>query len=163
VFLAVGRLRRPHGLRGEVQMDVLTDFPERLRRGKKVYLGEERRELVIRGVRGAAKTFLISFQGINSPEEAAELRGQLIFVSSKDLPRLEEGEYYHHELLGLTVVDEGGTVLGILEEILETGANDVYLVRTPDGSELLLPALKNVILAVNLDQGEMRVRPPEYL
>jgi len=84
-------------------------------------------------------------------------------VKAADLPRLPEGQYYHHQLLGLSVVDETGQVLGELAEILETGANDVYLVKTPLGKELLLPAIEDVILGVPLERKEMSVRPPDWL
>ena len=144
-------------------MDVLTDFPERLRIGKIVYVGEQHEPLRIASRRGHDRQMIIRFHGFTTPEQAGRLRNHNVYVQASTLPRLPAGQYYHHELLGLKVVDESGQVLGQLAQILETGANDVYLIRTPEGKEMLLPALEGVILAVELEKGEMRVRPLEYL
>ncbi len=161
--MAVGRLRRPHGVEGAILMDVLTDFPERLHSGRVVYAGENHEPLRIASVRGHDKELIIRFAGFATPEEVGRLRNAILYVKASELPKLPEGEYYHHELLGLSVLDEAGQVLGKLENILETGANDVYVVETPDGKEILLPAVEEVILSVDLDRQEMRVRPPEWL
>lgn len=163
VFLAVGRLRRAHGVEGEMLMDILTDFPERLKTGKTLYLGEAHQPVRIKGVRGHDREMIIHLEGISTPEGAAPYRNQMLYVKASELPELDEGVYYHHQLLGLSVIDEVGQPLGKLADILETGANDVYVVKTPDGKELLLPALEEIILEVNLERGEMRVRPPEWL
>lgn len=162
VFLAVGKLRRSHGVKGEIIMDVLTGFPERLRPGKLVFAGDDHEPLQITGVRGHDKSMIIRFAGIDTPEAVSRLRNMTVFVSAEGLPDLPDGEYYHHQLLGLSIVDEAGQLLGELVNIIETGANDVYMVKTPDGKELLLPAVEDVVLEVNLDQGQMRVRPPEW-
>lgn len=165
-FLVVGKLRRPHGLHGEILMDVITDFPERLRRGVKVYVGEEKRPMYIRSRRMHRTALLIALEGHNTPEEAGELRNQLVFVSASDRPPLPEGEYYHHQLLGLRVITDEGQELGGLHEILSTGANDIYVVRPQPGAggistrptaDILLPAIEPVILQVDLERGEMLV------
>lgn len=157
MFLAVGELRRPHGVRGELRMAVLTDFPERIRPGIRLYVGPERRPLRVRTCRPAAEFLLVSFEGYPDRETVEALVNQVIFVRADDRPRLPEGEYYHHQLLGLAVVAEDGQPLGALAEILATGANDVYVVATPDGREILLPAIDEVILNIDLQQGQMRV------
>jgi 16S rRNA processing protein RimM len=162
VFLAVGFLRRPHGLEGEILMDVLTDFPERLRSGKTVYVGDNHEPVRIASIRGHNVEKIIRFTGIETPEEAGKFRNKNLFVKAANLPELPEGEYYHHQLIGMNVLDESGQSLGTLHSILETGANDVYLVKTPEGKELLLPAVEDVILEINPDRKEMRVRPPEW-
>jgi 16S rRNA processing protein RimM len=156
-FLAVGRLRRPHGLKGEMQMDVLTDFPERLKKGLKVYVGPEYTLHTFRSIRPQPPMLLVAFEGLDSPEAIGDLRNRLVFVSVESLPPLEEGEYYHHELLGLTVVDEEGQVLGLLTDILETGANDVYIVQPESGPEILLPGTDEVILEIDLSARQMKV------
>ncbi len=163
VFLAVGRLRRSHGVIGEILMDVLTDFPERLRVGKIVYIGDAHEEMRIAGIRGHDRELIVHLQGISTPEEVARLRNALVCVKASDLPGLPEGEYYHHQLIGLSVVNEAQSILGRLDSILETGANDVYVVKTPEGKELLLPAVEDVILEVDLAKRQMTVRPPEWL
>jgi 16S rRNA processing protein RimM len=163
VFLAIGFLRRPHGIKGEMAMDILTDFPERIHPGKMVFVGDEHEVLEIASVRGQDKTMLIRFTGFQNPEEAGRLRNKTVFNKAAEIPKLPEGEYYHHQLLGLTVLTEDGSELGVLADILETGANDVYLVKSGEGKELLLPAIEDVILDVNLERREMRVHPPDWL
>lgn len=158
VFLAVGRLRRAHGVSGEIRMDVLTDFPERLEPGVQVYAGPQRQPLRLRSVRSHQSALLVAFDGIDTPEQAGELRNLLVQVRADDRPALPEGEYYHHQILGLKVFSEAGEYLGEIREILETGANDVYLIRAENGAEILLPAVEDVVLAVDLERAKMRVR-----
>jgi len=162
VFLAVGRLRRSHGIAGEMIMSVLTDFPERLGPGKTIYVGETHEEVKILGLRGHDRAMIIHLAGLDSPEAAARFRNAIVYVKTSELPKLPEGEYYHHQLLGLVVVNEAGEELGILADILETGANDVYIVKTPAEKELLLPVVDEVILEVDLEHNKIRVRPPEW-
>ena len=157
VFLVIGKLRRPHGVRGEILMDILTDFPERVRQGSMVYVGQDYSPLRIRSRRTHQNGFLIAFRGYDSPEEVGELRNQMVYVRAEDRPPLPEGEFYHHQIMGLRVVSETGAVLGKVVEILETGANDVYVVRPERGPEILLPVIDPVILDVDLAGGEIHV------
>jgi 16S rRNA processing protein RimM len=158
-FLAVGRLRKPHGLQGDLTMEVLTDFPERLKNGVTLFVGDDRQPLKLRSVKQLDAMMLVSFEGYDTPEEAANLRNKMAYVSTSDRPPLEEGEYYHHELIGLVVITEEGQRLGTISEILETGANDVLIVRPESGPEVLLPMLDEVILMVDLESGIMQVKP----
>ncbi|MHB0923107.1 MAG: ribosome maturation factor RimM [Bellilinea sp.] len=162
VFLVIGLLGRSHGLKGDVIMDVYTDFPERLTPGKTVYLGDTYRPVIIQRLRPANKKILIGFEGYSNPESTADLRNQLVYVPTSEMPLLPEGEYYHHQLIGLRVVDSSTQVLGVLDDILETGANDVYVVKSADGNELLIPAVENFILEISLERGEIKVVPPEW-
>jgi 16S rRNA processing protein RimM len=168
VFLAVGKLRRPHGVHGEIIMDVLTDFPERLKPGKQLVVGAHRIPVQIHTVRGHDRAILIAFTGYDTPEKAGEFRNQILYTTAANQPPLAEGEFYHHELIGLQVVDDQDAPLGELREIMETGANDVYIVRLENGAEILLPAIDEVILEINLEKKVMRVHvlpglvpPPE--
>ena len=158
VYLAVGKLRRPHGVHGEMIMDVLTDFPERLKRGVWLYAGSQHLPLQLASVRPQAKAMLVSFEDCTTPEEAGKLRSQFVYVLADDRPPLPEGEYYHHQLLGLRVVDEDDRTLGLLQEILETGANDVYVVKPDTGPDILLPAIDPVIVEINLSKNLIRVK-----
>jgi 16S rRNA processing protein RimM len=157
VYLVVGFLRRPHGVQGEILMDVRTDFPERIKPGITVYVGENHRMMTISSRRQHAQGLLLSFKGLENREEAGQYRNQYIYVQAAGLPELPEGEYYHHQLVGLQVVDEDGRLLGELAEVLETGANDVYVVSRPDGTEILLPAIPPVILDVDMSRRTMSV------
>ncbi len=163
VYLVVGRLRRPHGVRGEILMEVLTDFPERLKRGKQVFIGDDRLPHTIAARRRHNDGLLLTFEGFTDRDQAAKLRNQDVFVLADSLPELPEGEYYHHQLIGLNVVADTGQLLGTLVEIIETGANDVYAVRDENGRELLLPAIPPVVLDVDLDSATMRVHLLEGL
>lgn len=158
VFLAVGKLGRPHGVRGEIFLHLMTDFPERLRAGVKVFLGPAYDPIEIKAVRGHKNALLLNLSGYATPEAVAALTNRYLFVRADDRPVLPEGEYYHHQLIGLQVVDEQGQVLGSISEILETGANDVYVVLPPKGAEILLPAVEDVILEVDLPNQRMLVR-----
>jgi 16S rRNA processing protein RimM len=157
VFLAVGKLRRPHGVHGEMIMDILTDFPERLRPGVMLYLGAERQPQRVQKLRAYNKGLLIAFEGYLTPESLTRFRNQIAWVRADDRPPLPAGEYYHHQWIGLRIVDEKGKPLGRIMEILETGANDVLVVQPEFGAEMLLPVIDQVILDVNLEAGEMRV------
>jgi 16S rRNA processing protein RimM len=163
VFLAVGKLTRPHGVRGEMIMEILTDFPERLKPGVRLYVGPERLPVTLRSRRPHARGALVAFEGFNNREQSGELRNHFVLVRADDRPPLPAGEYYHHQLIGLRVVDQDGREIGKMEDILQTGANDVYLVRQPDGEELLIPAIDSVILAIELDRVEIRVELPPGL
>jgi 16S rRNA processing protein RimM len=156
-FLVVGLLRRPHGVHGEILMDVMTDFPERLVAGVTVYVGENYHPVRIHSMRHHGDFLLFLFDGYSNPEEVAELRNLLVFVRADDRPPLPEGEYYQHQLLGLRVIGDDGQMLGTLTQILETGANDVYIVRPETGPEILLPAIESVVKQIDLQQGEIRV------
>jgi 16S rRNA processing protein RimM len=143
-------------------MDVLTDFPERIRAGRLVYVGENHEEHKLGSVRPADKTLLVTLSGFKTPEDAARFRNSYVYTRVEELPELPPGEYYHHQLVGLAVVNESGQPLGELVEVLQTGANDVYVVRTDSGGELLFPAIAEVVLAVDLERQEMRVRPQDW-
>ena len=158
-YLVVGFLRRPHGLHGEIVMEVHTDFPERLKSATSVYIGDSHQKMVITGARFHNEGRLIKFEDIESPEQAGRYRNQPVYVKTADRPILPEGQFYHHELIGFSVVDEKEESIGSLVEILQTGANDVYVVRRPDGREVLLPVIPSVILAIELGSRQVRVRP----
>jgi 16S rRNA processing protein RimM len=158
VFLAVGKLGRPHGVRGEIFLHLLTDFPERLYAGVKVFLGPGYEPIEIIAQRIHKNALLLTLAGYDTPETVGTLTNQYLFVRADDRPPLPEGEYYHHQLIGLQVVDEQDQVLGSISEILETGANDVYVVLPSQGAEILLPAIQDVILDVDLPNQQIRVR-----
>jgi len=159
VFLVIGKLRRAHGVSGEILMDVLTDFPERIHSGVDVFLGENHTATRLISIRRKDQQMLVKLAGVETPEQVAPFRNILVYQRSDTLPDLPDGSYYHHQLLGVNVSDESGKSLGVLAEILSTGANDVYVVRAEDGKELLFPAIESVILEINLERKEMIVRP----
>lgn len=162
VFLVVGKLRRPHGLNGDILMEIITDFPERMRRGRQLFIGETHIPVVLEKSRPHPPFLLLKLRDYDSPEAVGEFRNSVVYVRADTLPPLPEGEYYHHQLVGLHVFSEDGQELGILTEVLETGANDVYVVTAENGTELLLPAIRDVILGVDIAGKTMRVRPQTW-
>lgn len=163
VYLVVGFLRRAHGVQGEIIMDLHTDFPERFRSGRKLFVGDEHQVMTVESVRSHAKGMLIKFRGIETPEATARFRNQWVYIKAADAPPLPEGQIYQHELFGFQVVDENENLLGELVEIIETGANDVYVVKNESGKEILLPAIPSVILNLDPARRYMRVHLLEGL
>ena len=157
VYLAIGFLRRPHGVAGEVIMDLHTDFPDRIKSGRKVYIGEKHEAFTIDSARAHAKGLLVRIQGFATPEASGRFRNQWVYVKSTEVPALPEGRHYKHELIGLIVMTDDNNKLGVLNEVLETGANDVYVVQKEDGKEVLLPAIPDVVLEINMDDRVMKV------
>jgi 16S rRNA processing protein RimM len=157
VHLAIGFIRRPHGVQGEMIMDVHTDFPERIKSGRKVLVGEKHQPLTFDTVRPHGNGLLVSFRGVDTPEDAGRFRNHWVYVKVTDVPPLPEGQHYQYELVGLDVADENGNLLGKLTEIIETGANDVYVVRDETGKEILLPAIPSVILNRDMDRRLLTV------
>jgi 16S rRNA processing protein RimM len=157
-FLVIGKLGRPHGVDGEIAMEVFTDFPERITPGETFYIESGHQTLKLLSCRPHKHGLLVKFEGFNKREQASKLTNQLIHVRREDRPLLEEGEYYHHQLLGLSVIDEENKLLGIIADILSTGANDVYIVHSDNGSEILLPAIDAVVLNIDLDTRKVYVR-----
>ncbi|MFZ3070921.1 MAG: ribosome maturation factor RimM [Anaerolineaceae bacterium] len=161
-FVLIGRLQRTHGVGGEIAMRVLSDFSQRMHRGRKVFLGEEHRQMTVSSVRAKNELLLLSFEGVLNREEAQALTNLEVYAKVKDLPALPEGTYYHHQLIGLRVF-EREQAIGTLVDILVTGANDVYVISDLASKELLLPAIPSVILSINLTQQRIDVCVPEGL
>ncbi|MBL7064303.1 MAG: 16S rRNA processing protein RimM [Anaerolineae bacterium] len=160
-YLAVGRILRPHGIRGELRVEILTDYPERLGQCAYFYLAypdspESVRRYPVEKLRRHKKVLLLKLGGCDDRNGADELRGMLVQIPLKEAAPLEEGEYYHFQLIGVRVETEHGEWLGQVVEVLETGANDVYVVRGPWG-EVLLPAVNDVILELDLELRRMVV------
>jgi 16S rRNA processing protein RimM len=150
----VGRVLATRGVRGELKVEPLTDFPERFAPGQAIWVAGERRE--VEGGRQRGSQVLLKLAGVDSAEQAAALRDELLEVPEEELTALGEGRYYRFQLLGMAACDTAGEALGTIVEILSTGANDVYVVRGPRG-ELLLPAIDEVIKEVDVEGGRMLV------
>jgi 16S rRNA processing protein RimM len=165
--IAVGHIIGVHGLRGEVKVELYTDFPERFVPGAVLMVGEELAEETIEQVREHKSNLLIKFAGCKSRTDAEALRNRWLFVDEADAAQLEEGAYWIHDIIGLEVFTEQGAAVGRITDVLATGSNDVYVVAPTGafnrGREVLLPALDDVILTVALDQGRMVVRLPDGL
>ena len=150
----------PFGLKGELKVQVLSDNMARFRRGARLWAGQQK--VTVAAAREAQGHLFVTLKGFDDRTSVDKLRHSMLQVPEADLPPLPEGEYYRFQLVGLTVVDRDGRVLGTLDEVIETGANDVYRVHPPHGPDVLLPALADVIVSVDLDGRRMVVDPPAW-
>ena len=165
-YITVGKIVNTHGNKGMVRVLPLTDFPERFQQERVLFvrLGDVSRQLHIEHSSPHKKFIIIKFQEIPDMNAAEELKGALIQVAREDLHPLPDGSFYIFQLLGLRVFDQEGSFLGVVKDVLVTGANDVYVVeRDTGGRPLLIPALKDVVLEIDLEQVRMVVSLPEGL
>jgi len=156
-YLVVGEVLKPWGYRGELKIKILSDYPERLIQHKTIYIGEPARAFQVERARLHSGYALFKFVGYDTDTSVAKLRGEVMRIPAAEGAKLKKGQYYQHDIIGLQVVTEDGAPVGTLREILETGANDVYLVVTPEGKELLLPAIKSVVKKIDVGAGTMTV------
>ena len=159
-FVAVGRVLGPFGLKGELKVQALTDNADRFKAKAKLWAGQQ--PVSIAKAREAQGHLYLTFKGFPDRESADKFRHALLQIPESELPPLPEGEFYRFQLIGLTVVTRDGALLGTLDEIIETGANDVYRVHPAEGGDLLLPALADVIVSTDLAAKRMVVDPPEW-
>jgi len=166
-YLAIGRIIAPHGIRGEVKVEVMTDFPERFKPGLRAFLGVGGEDLAAKPVKIVAARphkggFLVKLDVIPDRNAAELVRDRYLLIPEAEAMPLGDHENYLHDLMGLQVETTDGRLLGELKEVLFTGANDVYVVSGPDG-EVLLPAIRDVVLQVDLPARRMVVALPEGL
>ncbi len=159
-YIAVGRVLRPWGLNGDVKVEPLTDFTERFLAGARLWVDGKRRR--VEHSREGNGFLYLKLGGVNSPDEAGDLRGLLLEVPESDLTPLAEGEFYHHQLTGLNVVSSTGEALGTVREILEPGPNSVFVVDGPHG-EVLIPYIEDIVTRVDPAAGIIEVEVIEGL
>ncbi len=164
-LIVVGEITRAHGVRGEVRVLPVTDFPDRLLRLTRAVLvqGGAGRPVRIARARPAGRLVVMKLAGIDTPEAAEALRGATLRVRPEEAPRLPAGQFYVFQIVGLAARTPDGRVVGTVVDVLRTGSNDVYVVRPPEGQAILLPAVEGVVESIDLARGELVVRPPEWL
>ena len=164
-LLQVGIITSTHGVRGEVKVYPTTDDPRRFRRLKEVVLdtGKEKMNLEIEGVKFFKQFVILKFKGLDNINDIEKYRQKSLYVTRKNAVRLQRDEYFIADLIGLKVQDEDGKELGTVKDVIKTGANDVYEVEMADGKSLLLPAIKQCILNVDVENGTMQVHVLEGL
>ena len=155
--LVAGRIVRPHGVRGQVIVDPLSDLIERVRPGQAVRLGEAGQKARILSLQPHQARYLVSLEGVETRAAAESLRGQVIECPLADLGPLPDGVYFRWQIVGLRAVTEEGAELGEVVEVFSTGANDVYEVRQADGRRVLLPAITSVVREIDLEHGLVRI------
>ncbi|WP_270443901.1 ribosome maturation factor RimM [Blautia intestinalis] len=158
-LLKVGVITTTHGVRGEVKVFPTTDDAERFLELEYVLLdtGRELRRLDIKNVRFFKNLVILKFDGIDNIDDIEKYKGKDLWIPREEAQELGEDEYYIADLQGLNVVLEDGTEFGTLRDVMETGANDVYIIDSNEHGEVLLPAIKECILDVDLEKNTMTV------
>ena len=154
-YVVVGRVIGQRGVKGEVKVEVLTDFPDRFESGRVVFIGGH--PLTIETSHLYKGYFYLKFSTIGSAESAQQLRDKDIEIPVNQLHDLPEGEYYRFQVVGLKVEDIQGEPVGEIVDILPTGSNDVYIVRGPQG-EVLVPAIEDIVQSIDLENGLMVIQ-----
>lgn len=160
-YFAIGRISTAHGLRGEVRVELHTDFPERFAPDVVVYVGRDLLETVVEYARPHKQQLLIKLAGVENRNQAEALRSQWLFVAEADTVELTDDTYWVHDIIGMQVQTDVNEPLGTVREVLFTGANDVYVIELAEAingqTELLLPAIAEVVQAVDLEASMMTV------
>ncbi|MFM9105206.1 MAG: ribosome maturation factor RimM [Chloroflexota bacterium] len=163
VRLVVGVIVGPFGVRGEAKLKLSTDDPEHLATVPRVWVGDEPRPRKLLGVRLHKGQALLRLQGISTPEQVDQLRGAPVRIAGSDARPLEPGEFYLYQLIGLRAVDEAGAEVGIVADIMETGANDVLVIAPAGGGpDLLLPNHPQFVPEIDPPGGRIVVRPIRF-
>ncbi len=155
----VGVITSTHGVRGEVKVFPTTDDPNRFKRLKEVILDTGKAEIVleVEGVKFFKQFVILKFKGFDNINDIEKYRQKSLYVTRQNAVRLKKDEYFVADLMGMEVVDEQNAKIGVLKSVMETGANDVYVIAMTDGRELLLPAIKQCILNVDMESNVMQV------
>lgn len=163
--LKVGVVTSVHGIKGEVKVFPTTDDSRRFEKLKQVYLdtGKEMLPLEIEGVKFFKQMVILKFKGYENPDDVMKFRQKELWIDRKDAVRLSKDEYFIADLIDMEVCDEEGKLIGILKDVISTGANDVYAVETPEGKEVLFPAIRQCVLDVDTEARKMTVHVMEGL
>ncbi len=164
-LIIVGEVTRAHGVRGAVRVVPVTDFPERLLRLDEavVVSGGAARPVRVEHARQDGRCVLMKFSGIDTPEAAELLRGATVRIPATQAVPLPPGQFYLFEVVGLEVLTPEGEWVGEVVEVLRTGSNDVYVVRPPEGPEILLPAIDTYVQKIDVAAGRLVARLPEWM
>lgn len=163
-LVTIGKCVKPHGLGGEIGVKAITDFPERFEQTEIVFAHQQKdpvRRLEIDTVRNHSGGFLIKFLGVDSKDQADALRGFFLSVPQDELVELEEDEYWHWELEGLRAFDTSGQELGTLKEVIESPAHDLYLIETLEGRTHLVPAVREYVPEISIEENRVVVILPD--
>jgi 16S rRNA processing protein RimM len=159
--VCVGRIRRPHGVKGEVICELYPEYPVKLKKGMVLLIGKKKEAYSIDAIRQMDRNYLLHFDGLADCDAVQNLHNQLVYTNSERLEAAPEGKHYPHLVLGMKVFDENKNYLGKLVEVMLTGANDVYIVKLDeDSEEILIPAVDSFIVSVDDEKKEMIVNRP---
>lgn len=158
-LLQVGVITTTHGVRGEVKVFPTTDDPARFKKLKDVILdnGKVKKDLEIENVKFFKNMVILKFKGLDNINDVERFRQAKLFVTRENAVELEEDEYFIADLIGIKVTSDGGEELGIIKDVLQTGANDVYVIAKENTPDLLVPAIHDCVLAVDVEAQTMTV------
>lgn len=158
-LIRVGVITSTHGIRGEVKVYPTTDDVNRFKKLKEIILdtGKEQINLEVEGVKFFKDMVILKFKGIDNINDIEKYKGKDLLVTREHAVRLKEGEYFIFDLIGCMVITEEGEELGELTEVLKTGANDVYVVKSKDGKEILIPYIKECVLNIDTKQKQVLI------
>lgn len=164
-LLQVGVISSTHGVRGEVKVFPTTDDVKRFKKLKKVILdtGKEQLPLEIEGVKFFKQFVILKFRGIDNINDVEKYKGKSLLVDREHAVKLKKDEYFIADMIGMDVFTEDGELFGALKDVMETGANDVYIIEMSDGKEVLVPAIKQCILDVDIENRKMVIHLLEGL
>lgn len=159
--IIVGRIVGPWGLRGDIKVHSLTDIPSRFSPGSILQIGIQ--SVRVERSRSNKNTLIVKLDTINNRTEAEEIRGLPLTIPKQEIKSLPKGAYYHFQIIGIDVWNDQGKYLGKVNEIIPTGNNDVYVIKNEENKDMLIPAIKSVVLDVDTQNKKMRVEIPEGL
>ena len=164
-YLIIGQLINTHGVKGELKATALTDDPNRFKKLKWVYIDKNGKleKYDITGVKFFKQFVILKFDNVDTIEEAERLKGLYMKIDRANAVKLPKDSFFITDILGMSVFDENDTLLGKLVDVIQTGSNDVYVVRNAEGNEILIPALKSVVKEVSLEDGRISVILPKGL
>lgn len=162
-MLIIGKIVGVHGVRGELKMDIYSDRPKEIPKLRRIYLDDDPTPRTINRPRGNERQAILKIAGIDTRDDAEELRGAIVRIRANQLAPRDDDTFYHYQIIGLQAYLENGSLLGEVIEVLETGEVDVYVIRSANGTEHLLPALSDVVLDINPTAGRMTVRLLDYV
>lgn len=162
----VGKIVNTHGVRGEVRVIRITDFDDRFQVGNTLYLikdNEQPRHLIIAGHRTHKQFDLLHFEGLDNINDVEHFKGAHLKIKEEQLTKLNEGEYYHHEIIGCDVHTISGEMIGVIKDVLSPGANDVWVIKPAKGKDILIPYIKSVVKVVDVTEKKVTIDPMEGL
>ena len=160
-FIVIGRIGKPHGVKGSIRVYPLTDFPGRFTDLRSAYIDSTPVEII--SAQYSNDFIIMNIKTFDTREKAASVTGRLLKIDRRDAAPLSEGEYYAFDIIGLDVYDENGIQVGTVVNILKTGSNDVYVIAVPGQKDYLLPALKKYVKEINLAEKRIVVELPEWV
>lgn len=161
-YLEAGKVVTTHGIRGEVKIMTYTDTPELLAEFDRLFIGKNKDELIIERSRVFKNMVIAKIEGVDTPEAAEKLRNKLLYMHRDDL-ELDDDTYFIQDLIGIEVRDaDSGKVYGTISDVMQTGANDVYVIKGSD-REYLVPAIADVVVSTDIDENIMTIRPLDGL